>query len=106
MAIIGKFRAKNDGFEGVLATLTLNATLRFSPISNASNDANGPAYRIMAGSSEVGAAWRKLTRLDQREYFYCKIDDPVLQEPIYGSLVAAGDSDSRDYLLVWTRRAK
>ena len=105
MAIIGKFKKVNDGLEGVISTLTLKSRLDLVPIGETSNDIKNPAYRIMFGQLEVGAAWRKFSRLDKREYFQCRIDDPALSAPIYASLVAVGE-ESRDYLLLWTRQAK
>lgn len=105
MAIIGKFKKANDSFEGVISTLTLKSRLEFVPVSEASSDNKSPAYRIMSGPIEVGAAWRKFSRLDKHEYLQCRIDDPALSEPIYASLVSVGD-ELRDHLLLWTRPSK
>ncbi|WP_348656735.1 DUF736 domain-containing protein, partial [uncultured Sphingobium sp.] len=62
----------------------------------------GPDFRIFAGATEFGAAWRKTARETQREYLSVKLDDPSFPAPIYASLVEAEDGKSHN--LIWSRR--
>ena len=84
MAAIGTFTAQGDGYTGSIKTLTLNvksATLR----PNEKSDDKAPDYRIFAGQTEFGAAWKKTSR-ENREYLSVKLDDPSFPAPIYASL--------------------
>jgi uncharacterized protein (DUF736 family) len=97
MAIIGTFKAQDTGYVGAIDTLTL--TLKqavFGPAE--ASDSKSPEFRIYAGRTEVGAAWRKTSR-EQREYFSVKLDDPSFVSPIYATLVQADDGWS----LIWSR---
>ena len=85
MAAIGTFTSQGDGYTGSIKTLTLNvksATLR----PNEKSDEKAPDYRIFAGQTEFGAAWKKTSR-ENREYLSVKLDDPSFPAPIYASLV-------------------
>jgi hypothetical protein len=44
----------------------------------------GPDFRIFAGATDFGAAWKKTARETQREYLSVKLDDPSFPAPIYG----------------------
>ena len=97
MAAIGTFTAQGDGYTGSIKTLTLNvksATLR----PNEKSDDKAPDYRIFAGQTEFGAAWKKVSR-DNRDYLSVKLDDPSFSAPIYASLVDADEG----YALIWSR---
>lgn len=97
MAAIGTFTAQGDGYTGSIKTLTLNvksATLR----PNEKTDDKAPDYRIFAGQTEFGAAWKKTSRED-REYLSVKLDDPSFPAPIYASLVEIDSGHS----LIWSR---
>jgi uncharacterized protein (DUF736 family) len=61
-----------------------------------------PDYRILAGSIEFGAAWKKTARDSDREYLPVKLDDPSFPAPIYASLVKGEGDDS--FTLIWSRR--
>lgn len=97
MAAIGTFTAQGDGYTGSIKTLTLNvrsATLR----PNEKSDEKAPDYRIFAGQTEFGAAWKKTSR-ENREYLSVKLDDPSFPAPIYASLVEIEGGQS----LIWSR---
>lgn len=66
MATIGTFTASENGFTGSIKTLTLNIKAKFTA-SEKDND-KAPDYRIFAGSTEFGAAWKKTVRDSDREY--------------------------------------
>jgi uncharacterized protein (DUF736 family) len=97
MATIGSFTPSADGFTGSIKTLTLNvktAVLR----PNEKSDDKAPDYRIFAGATEFGAAWKK-TSQQNREYLSVKLDDPSFPAPIYASLVEVEGGHS----LIWSR---
>ncbi|WP_323715680.1 DUF736 domain-containing protein [Paracoccus aminovorans] len=85
MATIGTF-TKNEngaGFTGAVKTLTLNVKAKFTATEGDSE--RGPDFRIVAGATEFGAAWKKIARKTQREYLSVKLDDPSFPAPIYAN---------------------
>jgi len=60
-----------------------------------------PDFRILAGATEFGAAWKKTSR-EGRDYLSVKLDDPSFPAPIYASLVEAEDGSGHN--LIWSRR--
>ena len=99
MATIGTFTKHEDGtVRGDIKTLTLNVKgAVFRPAEKEKD--NGPDYRIFAGQTEFGAAWKKTSRETNRDYLSVKLDDPSFPAPIYASLVDAEDG----YSLIWSR---
>jgi uncharacterized protein (DUF736 family) len=55
----------------------------------------------MAGTTEVGVAWRKISRNAERPYLRVKLDDPALAEPIWGALLETGEDGMAE--LLWQR---
>ena len=98
MATIGTFTQHEDGsISGAIKTLTLNVkTAQFRPAEKDNDKA--PDFRIFAGQTEFGAAWKKTSR-ENREYLSVKLDDPSFAAPIYASLVDADEG----YSLIWSR---
>jgi uncharacterized protein (DUF736 family) len=98
MATIGTFSKTPDGgYAGAIKTLSLNVkAAQFRPNDKA--DEKAPDFRIFAGQTEFGAAWRKTSR-ENREYLSVKLDDPSFVAPIYASLVEGEDGHS----LIWAR---
>jgi uncharacterized protein (DUF736 family) len=98
MATIGTFTKTSDGsYAGSIKTLSLNvkqAQLR----ANEKSDPRAPDFRIFAGQTEFGAAWKKTSR-ENRDYLSVKLDDPSFPAPIFASLVDADDG----YSLIWSR---
>jgi uncharacterized protein (DUF736 family) len=99
MATIGSFTKSGDGFTGSVKTLTLNVKATIRPAERENEKA--PDYRIFAGATEFGAAWKKTSNAG-REYLSVKLDDPSFPAPIYASLVATESDD--DLSLIWSRR--
>ena len=97
MATIGTFTAQGDGYTGSIKTLTLNVKAAAFRLNEKSDD-KAPDYRIFAGQTEFGAAWKKTSR-ENRDYLSVKLDDPSFASPIYASLVDADDG----YALIWSR---
>ncbi|MER9431515.1 DUF736 domain-containing protein [Mesorhizobium sp. M0408] len=100
MATIGTFSRTANGFSGSVKTLNLNVkTVSFTPVDG--DNEKGPDFRIFAGATEFGAAWKKTSR-EGRDYHSVKLDDPSFPAPIYASLVET-DTDG-EFSLIWSRR--
>jgi uncharacterized protein (DUF736 family) len=100
MATIGTFTASDYGYTGSVKTLTLNFKAKF--VATEKENDKAPDYRIVAGSTECGAAWKKVARDSDRTYLSCKIDDPSLPGAIYASLVKLEGDEN--FALIWSRR--
>ncbi|WP_421937617.1 DUF736 domain-containing protein [Phenylobacterium sp.] len=98
MATIGTFTKDDAGhYNGAIKTLTLDVkTATFRPAEK--DNERAPDFRIFAGKTEFGAAWRKTSR-ENRDYLSVKLDDPSFPAPIYASLVDADEG----YSLIWSR---
>ena len=91
MATIGTFtKGDNGDFTGAVKTLTLNVKTKIAR-SEKEND-KAPDFRIFAGQTEFGAAWKKTSGAG-REYLSVKLDDPSFPAPIFASLVAVEGGD-------------
>jgi uncharacterized protein (DUF736 family) len=101
MATIGTFTASENGYTGSIKTLTLNIKAKFA--ASEKEHEKAPDYRIFAGSTEFGAAWKKTARDSDREYLSVKLDDPSFPAPLYASLVKVDGDES--FTLIWSRRA-
>jgi len=99
MATIGTFTKSSDGYTGSVKTLTLNVKAKIAEAAKDNDKA--PDYRIFAGGTEFGAAWKKTSKAE-REYLSVKLDDPSFPAPIYASLVETEDGES--FSLIWSRR--
>jgi len=101
MATIGTFTKSGDngGFVGTVKTLALNVKAKIVPTEK--NNDKAPDFRIFAGTTEFGAAWKKTSNAG-REYVSVKLDDPSFPAPIYASLVAVEGSE--EFSLIWSRR--
>lgn len=101
MATIGTFMKSDDGsYNGSIKTLSLSVKqAQLRPVQKESE--NAPDYRIFAGGTEFGAAWKKTSR-ENRDYLSVKLDDPSFPAPIYANLVDAEEG----YSLVWSRNTR
>lgn len=97
MATIGTFTAQGDSFTGSIKTLTLNVRQAVLRPTEKSDD-KAPDYRIFAGQTEFGAAWKKMSQ-QNRAYLSVKFDDPSFPAPIYATLVESDTGHS----LIWSR---
>jgi len=100
MATIGTFTRTNDGFIGVVSTLTLDVKVQLRPADKSSDKA--PDYRIYASRAEIGAAWKK-TSNDGRAYLSVKLDDPSLPAPILANLF---EMEGGEFELIWSRQSR
>ncbi|KAB2703307.1 DUF736 domain-containing protein [Brucella intermedia] len=99
MATIGTFSRTDNGFAGSVKTLNLNVkSVKFLPAEG--ENENGPDFRVFAGATEFGAAWKKQS-VQGNSYLSVKLDDPSFPSPIYASLVEA---DNEELALIWSRR--
>ena len=103
MPVIGTFSAVKDGYAGTIRTLTMTA--KVSILANDRKESDGaPDFRIMAGTAEIGAAWRKTKQGSEETYLRVKLDDPTLPHPIWGALLES--SDDGVARLIWRRDKK
>ncbi len=104
MAIIGRFKAEKDGYSGTIRTLSINAKVRI--VGNDRKGASGtPDFRVFAGESEIGAAWRKTAQEGGTAFLAVRIDDPSFSEPIRGALLEPAD-EVGVFRLVWRREKR
>jgi uncharacterized protein (DUF736 family) len=103
MSIIGTFTVTHEGgWSGTIHTLTLNTKVRFIPNDTHGNDAM-PAFKIFAGRSEIGAAWRRQSSGENpRTFLSVRLDDPCLSEPLQAALFES--MDGKEAQLVWRKR--
>ncbi len=103
MPVIGTFTAVKDGYAGTIRTLTLST--KVSILANDGKAREGtPDFRIMAGTAELGAAWRKTKQGSDETYLRVKLDDPALPHPIWGTLLEAREDGVAR--LLWRRQRK
>ena len=101
MATTGTFTASDNDYTDSIKTLTLNVKAKF--VASEKDYEKAPDYRILAGPTEFGMAWKKTARDSEREYLSVKLDDPSFPAPLYASLVKVDGDDS--FTLIWLRRA-
>ena len=73
MATIGTFTKSGEDFTGTVKTLALNVKAKIARAEKENDKA--PDFRIFAGATEFGAAWKKTSGAG-REYLSVKLDDP------------------------------
>jgi len=98
MATIGTFTQKDDILSGEIETISVKANLTITPVSNTKKGA--PNYRVMAGSSEIGAGWTRQSKAG-RDYISVKIDDPIWDAPLYANLIEKNGT----HTMIWNRKA-
>ncbi|WP_072389277.1 DUF736 domain-containing protein [Hyphomicrobium sp. CS1BSMeth3] len=103
MAIIGSFKPDKDGYAGTIRTLTFSAKVRI-----VANDRKGtesaPDFRVFAGNSEIGAAWRKTAKEGNTSYLSLRIDDPSFPEPMRAALLS--QTEDGVLRLAWRREKR
>src|SRR5262245_44419555 len=100
MPVIGTFSPVETGYAGSIATLTLKADVAI--LANPPKEGrNLPDFRVMAGGTEIGVAWRRTNQSAQKVVLRVKLDDPTLPEPIWAALLEPGADGF--FRLVWRR---
>lgn len=98
MATLGKFTKEYGTYVGVIESITCAALpTRISAVRSKPKKA-APDYRVYRGTAEVGAAWKKETRVGEH-YLIVTLDDPAFARPIQCRLAKSEDG----YVLYWTR---
>ncbi len=98
MSTIGSFTKHGDGFNGSIQTLAFNVKVKIVAVPKDSD--NAPDYRVLAGTMEIGAAWKRQSAAN-KAYLSVKLDDPSFASPVNARLI---DSDDGSALLYWSRR--
>jgi uncharacterized protein (DUF736 family) len=103
MAIIGNFKATENGFTGTIETLTLKAEVEFEKVERKSSE-KAPDFRIFTKKSgyEIGAAWETTSHETGAHYLSVKLDDPSFAAPIQCRMVKTGAE--LGHSLLWDRR--
>ena len=96
--IIGNFKKTDDGYSGVIKTLTFTTDAVFEPIEKKSD--KSPDYRITNADSELGAAWKE-TSEGGNAYLSVRLDGPTLPASVSCALVKTGIEHS--FALMWDR---
>jgi uncharacterized protein (DUF736 family) len=103
MPVIGTFTAVKDGYAGTIRTLNLNSKVEILANDHGEND-GAPDFRILAGTTEIGAAWRKTKPGSKEAFLGVMLDDPCLPQPIWCVLVVAAEGGTAR--LVWRRNRR
>lgn len=102
MSIIGTFSKTADGYAGVIRTMTINVKAKIIANDKKGND-KAPDFRVMAGATELGAAWRTQPKdTEKKAYLRVELDDPSFSAPLRAALFENGE-DGTGGVLVWTR---
>ena len=103
MAIIGNFKATDNGFTGTINTLSLKAAVDIEPVERKSSE-KAPDFRIFTKDTgyEIGAAWETTSRETGTHYLSVKLDDPSFAAPIQCRLLKTGAE--LGHSLLWDRR--
>lgn len=103
MATIGVVTRKKDGgFEGSLKTLTVQASLRISPVRNKPSE-KAPDYRVFLNDMEAGGGWKRIGKESGEEYVSLSFAAPELgTKSLYANLgKAAGQDDPDVFAVIW-----
>lgn len=96
MATIGTFQKTDDGFKGVISTLTLQSWVTIHALDK--THANAPDYAVRIGTAPAGFGWVDRAAPGD-ETVRITLDDPAFARPITGTLVPADGA----YRLTWSR---
>ena len=97
MTTIGTFTKSNNDLTGTIRTLTLDVKVKFVQVDKTNKKA--PDFRVLAGSYEIGAAWKKVSQAE-KPYLSVALDDPSFPATVYARLIVGEDST---YTLIWSR---
>ena len=103
MSNIGEFEKTDNGFQGRIKTLEVNADVRLVALEKAEGE-KGPDFRAYAANgAEIGAAWNKTGVQSGKSYISVLIDDPSMTAPINANLIA---QDNGKFNLLFSRANK
>lgn len=100
---LGYFTGNENGFEGVIATLTAKAQVDIVP--NQKDHDKQPDYRIFGKTGvEVGAIWKRFAKSTGAEVLSVTLSNPAFGPGrIYGNLVPTKD-DPEKHVLLWNEQ--
>ena len=85
---------------GTIRTVSIDAKVRI--VANDRKSAStAPDFRIFAGQTEIGAAWRKTARERNASYLSVRLDDPAFPEAIHATLME--QTEDGVLRLLWRR---
>ena len=104
MAVIGVLQPNREGgWKGSIFLMAHDVRVRLVPNDNQTHS-KAPAFRVFAGSAELGAVWREMTKDENaQEFLGGTLDFPGLDEPI--SLAVFFSDDRTKARAVWKRRS-
>ena len=101
MTTIGTFTHTQDGsYTGEIATLTVRHKAALIPSKLTGK--KSPDFLVVAGTAEIGIAWKKTSRAGDT-YFAVRLDDPTFPAPIWANLVESHNEAGIYYKLLWDR---
>ena len=100
MPVIGTFSAVQDGYADTIRTLMLKAQVKIL-VNDRKNTAGAPDFRILLGTTKIGAAWRKTKQGTEQTYLRVQLDNPAWPQPIWGVLLEA--TEDGVVRLIWNR---
>lgn len=103
MAVIGLLQLNRDGgWTGSMFLMARDVRVRLVPNDNQVGP-RAPAFRVFAGSAELGAVWRETIQGENTQEFLSGIlDFPGLEAPV--SLAVFFSADGTKARAVWKRR--
>ena len=103
---IATLTEKTDGtFEGVFATIRVNAPIALIPNANKASE-EAPDYRIIHRKTgfEIGAAWNRISRQTGEEYISTKLEAPEIGV-IFGNVAPAPGGEPGKKVILWNSPA-
>lgn len=99
---LGYVTETENGFEGALAMMSLNANIRI--VKNTDKTAESqPDFRVYAGerSADIGGGWLRTAVSSGREYVSLTLADPAIgPRRIYANLAPVKDNDGH-HVILW-----
>lgn len=104
MAIIGTLTPTRDGgWIGPVFIMAHEVRIKLAPNDNKANP-KAPAFRVFAGTADLGAMWQKKTNEEQpHDFLSGEVDYPGLEKPI--SVAVFFSEDGKKAQAVWRREA-
>jgi len=99
---IATLTQKTDGtFEGVFATIRVNAPIAIVPNATKANE-EAPDFRVVHRRTgfEIGAGWNRIARQTGEEYLSVKLEAPEIGV-IFGNLAQAPGGDPSKKVILW-----
>ena len=102
---IATLTKSQDGYKGMLTTLTLKAPIEFQRNARKAND-KGPDFRVVATQNgfELGAAWIRQAKTTGEDYVSVSLSAPELNGVMYGNIAPAPGGKPDEFVLIWNRR--